>query len=330
MRRITIALVLSCVAAGGMASASRQFTPLGGHLVRVVRIAYRAHDGLARRAYVLLPRWYGPQDHPPIPLVISPHGRGVPARENVRLWGNLPAQGRFAVVNPEGQGRRLALYSWGDPGQIRDLARMPEILRQRLAWLRIDQRRIYAFGGSMGGQEVLLLGARFPRLLAGAAAFDAPTDLAARYRAFRRLRDGRRLQRLARYEIGGDPWRVPRAYATRSPIGEVRRLASSGVPLQIWWSRRDRIVADGLAQSGLLVRELRGLSPSVPVQEFVGAWRHSADMRPDGRLPDALRRFGLLPGARASSRQDDARPRTALGEDGRSLVGRRGRCAPAR
>ena len=39
----------------------------------------------------------------------------------------------------------------------------------------------------MGGQETLLLLARFPGLLAGAAAFDAPTNMAARYRAFDRL-----------------------------------------------------------------------------------------------------------------------------------------------
>lgn len=76
-----------------------------------------------RRAYVLLPHWYGPRRDPPLPLVVSPHARGVPARDNARVWGDLPARDRFAVVNPEGQGRRFALYSWGDPGQIGDLAR---------------------------------------------------------------------------------------------------------------------------------------------------------------------------------------------------------------
>src|SRR5205085_9912044 len=111
----------------------------------------------------------------------SPHGRGIPASHNARLWGNLPARGPFAVVNPEGQGRELALYSWGDPGEIDDLARMPQIVAHALPWLRIDPHRIYAFGGSMGGQETLLLVARFPHLLAGAASFDAPTRMAVRY-----------------------------------------------------------------------------------------------------------------------------------------------------
>src|SRR2546421_516098 len=143
--------------------------------VRVIPISYRAHDGLSRRAYVILPAWYGPTLHPPIPLVISPHGRGVGAKVNLRRWGRLPASGGFAVINPEGQGRTLTLFSWGDPGEIRDLARMPGIAERALPWLRIDRRRVYAFGGSMGGQETLLLDARFPRLLAGAAALHAPT-----------------------------------------------------------------------------------------------------------------------------------------------------------
>ena len=49
------------------------------------------------------------------------------AAVNARFWGNLPAEGDFAVVNPGGEGRRLRQYSWGDPGQIDDLARMPDL-----------------------------------------------------------------------------------------------------------------------------------------------------------------------------------------------------------
>src|SRR6266516_5178496 len=68
--------------------------------VRVYAVTYRAHDGLSRRAYVIVPAWYGPRKHPAIPLVVSPHGRGVGARTNIRRWGNLPALGGFAVINP--------------------------------------------------------------------------------------------------------------------------------------------------------------------------------------------------------------------------------------
>src|SRR5712691_11335484 len=267
--------------------------------VRVVAISYRAHDGLSRRAYLILPAWYGPKDHPPIPLIISPHGRGVRGRLNIRRWGNLPARGGFAVINPEGQGRRLTLFSWGDPGEIRDLARMPSIVEHAVPWLKIDRRRVYAFGGSMGGQETLLLLAREPQLLAGAAAFDAPTNMAARYFAFSSLRFGDALQERARLEIGGTPLTDPRGYRLRSPLDWARRIAFSGVPLQIWWSTRDRIVTNQAHESGALYRDIKRLNPAAPVAQFVGTWRHTAEMHPWARLPFALRLFGLLPPTRA-------------------------------
>jgi pimeloyl-ACP methyl ester carboxylesterase len=268
--------------------------------VRVIRISYLAHDGFMRRAYVIVPASYGEHgQHPRIPLVISPHGRGVGAKINVRRWGTLPARGDFAVVNPEGQGRALTLFSWGDPGEIRDLARMPSIVEDALPWLRIDRRRVYAFGGSMGGQETLLLLARYPRLLAGAASFDAPTNMAARYRALGHLPFGPGLQGLVRSEVGGTPRSDPRGYAIRSPIDYARRIAFSGVPLQIWWSTRDRVVTDGQGESGLLYRDIKRLNPSAPVAEFVGRWAHTTEMKQYGYLPYALSRFGLMP-ARAA------------------------------
>jgi poly(3-hydroxybutyrate) depolymerase len=267
--------------------------------VRIWTVHYRAHDGLVRPAYVVLPRWYGPDRHPPIPLVISPHGRGVDARANARIWGTLPALGGFAVVNPEGQGRRLELYSWGDRGQIGDLARMPAIVHRALPWLRIDKRRVYAFGGSMGGQETLLLVAHYPHLLAGAAAFDAPTNMIVRYRDFAFLQHGHAIQELARVEIGGPPHADRRAYVERSPLDEARKIAFSGVPLQIWWSRTDRVVTDQADESGLLFREIKRLNPDANVVQMIGEWAHTAEMRASTRLPIALGLFGLLPPASA-------------------------------
>ena len=263
--------------------------------VRVIPISYRAHDGLLRRAYLILPAWYSPALDPPIPLVISPHGRGVSADVNIRRWGRLPAVGGFAVINPEGQGRALALYSWGDPGEIRDLAHMPEIAERAVPWLHVDRHRVYAFGGSMGGQETLLLVARFPHLLAGAAAFDAPTNMAAQYRAFVHLPLGASLQRRARAEIGGTPATDPRGYALRSPLDWARKIAFSRVPLQIWWSTRDRIVTDERDESGLLYRLVKRLNPDAPATEFVGDWAHTTEMKAHGYLPYALSRFGLMP-----------------------------------
>ncbi len=287
--------------------------------VRLLRIRYTAWDGRLRHAYVLLPRWYGPRHDPPLPLVISPHGRGVPARNNVRIWGDLPARGPFAVVNPEGQGRRFALFSWGVPGQIADLARMPQILRRRLPWLRIDPRRIYSYGGSMGGQETLLLVARYPHLLAGAAAFDSDTNLALRYADFPRLRHGRFLQWAARREVGGTPSRDPRAYARRSRLDDARAIARSGVPLQLWWSTRDAIVVDQARQSGLLYRRILAFHPRASVRAFVGTWAHTAEMRWFRRLPLALRLFHLLP-PRTAPRVVPGFTRVASGPGGGTLL----------
>lgn len=277
--------------------------------VRVWTIHYRAHDGEPRAAHVLLPAWYGPRRNPAIPLIISPHGRGVSGHANARLWGSLPARGRFAVVNPDGQGRRLPRHSWGYSGQVDDLARMPEIVRRTLPWLRIDRRRIYAFGGSMGGQETLLLLARHPGLLAGAAAFDSVVDLSRQYRRFTQLscngtckkvwgkRWGKTLRKLARHEVGGSPKTNPTRYAVRSPLTYVRRIAFSCVPLQLWWSVADKIVVDQRHQTGSFFWEIRRRNPDAPVHGFAGNWIHSSAMRAKSGLPLALATFGLLPHA---------------------------------
>jgi dipeptidyl aminopeptidase/acylaminoacyl peptidase len=275
--------------------------------VRVRKIEYVAHGGVRLPAYVVLPAWYGPDRNPPLPLVISPPGRGVGGPQNVRLWGDLPAVGRFAVVSPDARGRRLRGYSWGYAGRIADLARMPRVVHRALPWLRIDTRRVYAFGGSMGGEEALLLLARRPTLLAGVAAFDSVIDLALQYRNWPRLRCdkgclrrwvdpiGEGLQALARAEVGGTPRDNPAAYAARSPIRAALAIALSCVPLQLWWSTADRIVPGQRQQTGRLFRTLRRLNPQAPVSGFVGHWPHSREMRSDALLPLALARFGLVP-----------------------------------
>ena len=275
--------------------------------MKTLRIHYRSYDGFRRAATVLLPATYDRRNAAELPLVISPHGRGLTGRANAAAWGSLPALGNFVVVNPDGRGRRLDRFSWGYAGQIEDLARMPRIVRAAVPWLKIDRTRIYAFGGSMGGQETLLLVARHPTLLAGAAVFDSVADFARQYRAFPRLRCsgscrkawrglyGRGLQHLAREEIGGSPRTAPFAFARRSPITYASRIARSCVPLQIWWSVADRIVLDQQNQSQRLFQELRRLNPLAPVTAFAGYWVHSYEMQSTTRLPLALATFDLIP-----------------------------------
>jgi hypothetical protein len=147
----------------------------------------------------------------------------------------------------------------------------------------------------MGGQETLLLVARRPHLLAGAAAFDAACDMPRRYLDFARL--GRGLQELCREEVGGTPQTDPVGYALRSPIAHAREIAFSRVPLQIWWSVNDQVVGDQRRESGALYARIRQLNPNAPVMQVVGTWEHSAETTAATRLPEALRTLGLLPPA---------------------------------
>ena len=81
--------------------------------VRLLTFHYAASNGRPRAAYLLLPAWYGPSDNPPLPLVISPHGRGATGLSNIEFFGDLPGVGGFAVVSPDGMGRRLGRFSYG-------------------------------------------------------------------------------------------------------------------------------------------------------------------------------------------------------------------------
>src|SRR5262249_50181578 len=314
-----VALLLGIVASSAASPSS----------VRVWTVHYRAHDGASRRAYIVLPAWYGREGNPPTPLVIAPPGRGVSARANVALWGSLPARGSFAVISPEGQGRKLARYSWGSAGQISDLSKMPEIAHLTLPWLHVDKEEIYAVGGSMGGQETLLLLGKYPHLLAGAAAPDAVTNLAEQYRSFLKLRCDRRcrhvwrgsmgriLQTLARIEIGGGPAKRPAAYAERSPITYARSIAFSCVPLELWWSTKDEIVTNQARPSGAVVTRPSEPNPGAPRPRCRGRRAQAA-----GRAGRGVRRRMAALGGDAL---DDAAPggprlaRAAAADQGRDL-----------
>ena len=289
---------LALVAAAFTALAAVVTTPaISQARIRTLTFSYRSHSGATRTAYLVLPAWYGPARHPSLPLVISPHGRGVDGAYNLRFWGALPAEGPFALVSPDGQGRKLALYSWGYQGQIDDLARMPALARTAFPWLTLDARRVFAIGDSMGGQEALLLAGRPDARLAGVAAFDPVTDMGARYRKWFVTAGERKLPARARIEFGGTPAELPKKYAARSPASQLAEIARNGIPLQLWWSRRDAVVTDQAQETGAFYRRLAELAPTVPIQEIVGYWEHAHEMHPGTQLRPALACFGLLPAA---------------------------------
>ena len=144
-------------------------------------------------------------------------------------------------------------------------------------------------------RETLLLAALHPRLLAGAVAFDPATDMRRRYADFAHMKGGAVLQALARTEIGGTPAQVPAAYAARSPDTFAARLARADIPIQLYWSTRDRIIRDQRLETQRLALSLRQDDDEARLWDFTGAWQHTAEMRASNRLPRALARFGLLP-----------------------------------
>ena len=258
---------------------------------------YRAHNGVPRWAVLVVPAEYGPNaPSPPLPLVVSPHGRGVRARTNARMWAALPGLGKFAVVCPGGMGRRLPLHSWGFRGQIDDLVRMPTLVRQARPWLSVDTDRIYAVGGSMGGHETLLMLSRRPRILAGAVAFDSVTDFLRRYHDFAQLGGkGTMLQGLARLEVGGTPATHEAEYRDRSPATFLDEIATSNVPLQMWWSNVDEIVTGQQFQSGKLFADLNARGTTARLERIRGSWSHTAASYRDLQLPGAARWLHLVP-----------------------------------
>ena len=260
-------------------------------------IRYRAHNNILRWAVLIAPAEFGPgSPSPPLPLVVSPHGRGVRARTNAKMWQNLPGRGTFAVICPGGMGRRLPLHSWGYQGQIDDLVRMPAIVRRRPSVAphrpRPHLRRRREHGRARDASPRSRPAAR----LAGAVAFDSVTDFCRRYDDFAQLgAKGLALQGLARVEVGGTPAEHPRSYRLRSPDHFKEQIASSGVPLQMWWSDQDEIVTGQEFQSGKLFADLAGARDGGHARQGHGP------LEPHGReLPrSAAARRGAVARARA-------------------------------
>jgi poly(3-hydroxybutyrate) depolymerase len=258
---------------------------------RMQAFEYTTHTGSVRRVVVLSPRHPGSE---PLPLVLALHGRGGDPAHTCGPWGDLPGYARVVVACPQGQGNVLERYSWGAPGQIEDLARMPELVQGALPALRLDRRRIYAVGASMGGMEALLLVARHPKLLRSAVAVDPVTDLAARYYALQGSESGLVADARMRREIGGSPDLAPAAYQERSPARYVDEIGHADTALAIWWSSRDHEVPDqATVQAGRFADQLGRANPRRAVWQRQGVWSHSWPYRHE--LWRALRFFGLVP-----------------------------------
>jgi poly(3-hydroxybutyrate) depolymerase len=286
---IVFALVIGATAGDGAPSTKRADMATASG-TRLVTLRFRGPGGHDDSVVVAMPAWYGPRRHPALPLVISPHGRGGTARGNARRWGDLPGRLRLIVLNAGLSGRRLQRDSWAWPPEIDRLARLPNLVRQRVNYLRFDSRRIYAAGDSMGGQEALMLLARHPRLLAAVAAADPVTNFLERQRQFARSADSRGEQRRAHVEVGASAKRAPWLYLRRSPSAYAPTIAASGVPTRLWWSRLDRVVIEQqTTQAGELFAAVKRLDPDAPISERITDDRHGWIFWSDHGLPEMTR-----------------------------------------
>jgi hypothetical protein len=248
--------------------------------VQAYSVPYVAWNGQLREATVLLPIDYVPGDTAEaLPCIVQSPGRKASPAGAASTWKGTPSTRGFIVISADQAGLRDPRNSWGVAGQIDDLVRMPDIVEAALPGVHVDRERLYSVGVSMGGQESLLSLAFHPEYWAAVLCVDGIADLAARYREFAQV--GRLADRkLMRDEVGGSPSRAPFAFAVRSPSTFVRTLATSGVPLAIWWSAEDTLVINqATTQTGFLYSRIVAIDPAAPVVQRIGTGGHGLMIR---------------------------------------------------
>ncbi|MHB0999516.1 MAG: alpha/beta hydrolase family protein [Armatimonadota bacterium] len=192
----------------------------------------------------------------PLPLIIVPHAAGYSAADTAAYWRDLPARRGVIAVFPFGHGRKLETYSLGWRGQIDDLAQMPDVVSDY--GLKVDTRRIFAAGISMGGQESLLLAGTHPDMVSGIVVFNAVADMAQLYS------DSSVLCAVIADEVGGTPDESLDEYAARSPINYYATI--SRVPTLLYWDPNDDMVpGQDDRQCGALYDKIKTADPDAPI-----------------------------------------------------------------
>ena len=295
----------------------------------------RRPDGVRRRARAAeVVRAVAAPAHAARDLAARARRRRPRERESL---GRAAREGQVRRDQPGGRRAAGSATTWARRARSPTSRGCRRSRAQRCRGWDVDPHRVYAYGGSMGGQETLLLLARHPHLLAGAAASTpsrtwpgstehsrrcpAPGVPARPRRAARPATPG-----LARSERAA-PAATPRAFAERSPVACARAIAASCVPLQIWWSLADRVVVDQPRQSGKRCWNLRARTraPRSAGTSATGCTRTRCGRAT--RLPFALASSGCC--RRAPSRVTTGctscprRPMAASASRRR----RRGRCA---
>ena len=236
-------------------------------------------DGTPRTALVYAPAEPGDM---PLPLVLAPHPITWTAEQEYqggwdgmqkwgyhRGWHGLAHQYGVIIVLPRGHHRREENCALASPEQIDDMIHLIDILAEQ--GYRIDSRRIYACGKSMGGQEALVLAGKYADRLAATVAFNPIVDLAAWQEdlANSEVAEIREFEtnKLVANEVGGLPSEVPALYAERSASHYLDGLAQ--VPTLIFWSDEDLIVPRQITHHSYhLYQSVKKQSLESPIAEY--------------------------------------------------------------
>lgn len=239
-------------------------------------------DGREQRVDVYAPPTAADQ---PLPLVVGLHGAGWTASQDYhwglpglkvgyhRGWYGLAARYGVIIATLHGHHRREELMSFASPEQIADIVCLPDLVAG--TGFRVDRRRQYVCGLSMGGQEALVAAGRHPEMFAAAVAFNPVVDLGLLQRDMVEVDQIRRSDAAPRiaHEVGGLPDEVPAAYAERCPLSYVDGLAH--VPTMLYWSDRDLIVPrQATHHSYRLYRMVKALSVNNPICEYNHTFSH--------------------------------------------------------
>lgn len=234
----------------------------------MLRTWYDTWNGHRRAMTIFFPR-AAEKTGRVLPLLVAAHPAGG-ASTCVDQMALLPGQFGFVLACLDGQGNSTRAFSYGAPGQIADLAAAPRLIAGRLPGMKLDARKLFIVGSSMGGTEALLVGLRYPGAYRETVALDPITDLGFRFNSLPLVRRNQ-----LEAECAGPPTLRESCYLVRSPIAYVGRRVLGSAVLNVWYSTSDP-VSGAAQQVPLFLAAERGLMQPGQLRERVGTWGHGA------------------------------------------------------
>lgn len=234
----------------------------------ILRTWYDTWNGHRRAMTILFPR-AAENTGRVLPLLVAAHPAGGASTCVDQM---APLAGRFNLVLAclDGQGDSTRAFSYGAPGQIADLAAAPNLIAGRLPGMKLDARKLYLVGSSMGGTEALLVGLRYPGAYRETVALDPITDLGFRFNSLPLVRRNQ-----LEAECAGPPTLKGQCYVVRSPMAYLGKRALGSAVLSVWYSTADPVSGAPQQVPRFLAAEQPLMQPG-QLRVRLGGWRHGA------------------------------------------------------